>query len=125
MRRRPPRSTRTDTLFPYTTLFRSKGMAALLQGQNDLAGTEPDDMGREVHDVGTVDSIGDGDGAIIHPDIAGDGAARPLAASERLQPGRARPGAQHEDAPLESRAVEGPEAGRAAGRGRVGKSVLI
>src|SRR3546814_17761544 len=25
MRRRPPRSTRTDTLFPYTTLFRSLG----------------------------------------------------------------------------------------------------
>src|SRR3546814_1118560 len=25
MRRRPPRSTRTDTLFPYTTLFRSTG----------------------------------------------------------------------------------------------------
>src|SRR3546814_1435800 len=24
MSRRPPRSTRTDTLFPYTTLFRSK-----------------------------------------------------------------------------------------------------
>src|SRR3546814_13190453 len=24
MTRRPPRSTRTDTLFPYTTLFRSK-----------------------------------------------------------------------------------------------------
>src|SRR3546814_3118454 len=24
MRRRPPRSTRTDTLFPYTTLFRSE-----------------------------------------------------------------------------------------------------
>src|SRR3546814_13811046 len=24
MRRRPPRSTRTDTLFPYTTLFRSQ-----------------------------------------------------------------------------------------------------
>src|SRR3546814_35627 len=27
MRRRPPRSTRTDTLFPYTTLFRSSGGA--------------------------------------------------------------------------------------------------
>src|SRR3546814_6990626 len=27
MRRRPPRSTRTDTLFPYTTLFRSHGFA--------------------------------------------------------------------------------------------------
>src|SRR3546814_5582853 len=27
MIRRPPRSTRTDTLFPYTTLFRSPGCA--------------------------------------------------------------------------------------------------
>src|SRR3546814_10052216 len=34
MIRRPPRSTRTDTLFPYTTLFRSalpEGAAVLLQ----------------------------------------------------------------------------------------------
>src|SRR3546814_16541943 len=29
MRRRPPRSTRTDTLFPYTTLFRSDDGFAL------------------------------------------------------------------------------------------------
>src|SRR3546814_4883863 len=29
MIRRPPRSTRTDTLFPYTTLFRSHGRALL------------------------------------------------------------------------------------------------
>src|SRR3546814_19051615 len=28
MIRRPPRSTRTDTLFPYTTLFRSLGILA-------------------------------------------------------------------------------------------------
>src|SRR3546814_4643964 len=28
MIRRPPRSTRTDTLFPYTTLFRSDGLIA-------------------------------------------------------------------------------------------------
>src|SRR3546814_17316107 len=28
MIRRPPRSTRTDTLFPYTTLFRSDDLAA-------------------------------------------------------------------------------------------------
>src|SRR3546814_20132981 len=28
MIRRPPRSTRTDTLFPYTTLFRSSGASA-------------------------------------------------------------------------------------------------
>src|SRR3546814_4245343 len=40
MIRRPPRSTRTDTLFPYTTLFRSNGGADRLQvGVGD--GTEP------------------------------------------------------------------------------------
>src|SRR3546814_4432587 len=33
MIRRPPRSTRTDTLFPYTTLFRS-GAAARAAGQH-------------------------------------------------------------------------------------------
>src|SRR3546814_8603949 len=31
MIRRPPRSTRTDTLFPYTTLFRSAARAALVR----------------------------------------------------------------------------------------------
>src|SRR3546814_10429961 len=31
MIRRPPRSTRTDTLFPYTTLFRSSLMSATAQ----------------------------------------------------------------------------------------------
>src|SRR3546814_10842591 len=34
MKRRPPRSTRTDTLFPYTTLFRS----VVSHGDNDHAG---------------------------------------------------------------------------------------
>src|SRR3546814_7265012 len=32
MIRRPPRSTRTDTLFPYTTLFRSRVPARLRNG---------------------------------------------------------------------------------------------
>src|SRR3546814_18204811 len=32
MIRRPPRSTRTDTLFPYTTLFRSRGTAVRKAG---------------------------------------------------------------------------------------------
>src|SRR3546814_12592050 len=32
MIRRPPRSTRTDTLFPYTTLFRSHGDPGLPDG---------------------------------------------------------------------------------------------
>src|SRR3546814_9238221 len=34
MTRRPPRSTRTDTLFPYTTLFRSAGVG-LAAGDDD------------------------------------------------------------------------------------------
>src|SRR3546814_17582908 len=38
MIRRPPRSTRTDTLFPYTTLFRSK-IAVL---RNSRGGDDPD-----------------------------------------------------------------------------------
>src|SRR3546814_6373606 len=32
MIRRPPRSTRTDTLFPYTTLFRSEGYLGWVAG---------------------------------------------------------------------------------------------
>src|SRR3546814_12445989 len=31
MIRRPPRSTRTDTLFPYTTLFRSHRIVAIVE----------------------------------------------------------------------------------------------
>src|SRR3546814_1276057 len=35
MRRRPPRSTRTDTLFPYTTLFRSLHRLCLAAARTD------------------------------------------------------------------------------------------
>src|SRR3546814_9193858 len=41
MIRRPPRSTRTDTLFPYTTLFRSAATADLRSGNPALAATGP------------------------------------------------------------------------------------
>src|SRR3546814_19461313 len=40
MIRRPPRSTRTDTLFPYTTLFRSQ--------EEDLQGQEPHASGQRL-----------------------------------------------------------------------------
>src|SRR3546814_2416721 len=42
MIRRPPRSTRTDTLFPYTTLFRSQlvELDGLLGGDEGVAGPE-------------------------------------------------------------------------------------
>src|SRR3546814_2589902 len=39
MIRRPPRSTRTDTLFPYTTLFRSNGAAGRGRLRHPLATT--------------------------------------------------------------------------------------
>src|SRR3546814_4702396 len=35
MRRRPPRSTRTDTRFPYTTLFRSRRLQGPAQRRHD------------------------------------------------------------------------------------------
>src|SRR3546814_14039983 len=37
MIRLPPRSTRTDTLFPYTTLFRSTGAVKTTEGKIELA----------------------------------------------------------------------------------------
>src|SRR3546814_10557497 len=40
MIRRPPRSTRSDTLFPYTTLFRSSDWPAI-HLCHDIAGLEP------------------------------------------------------------------------------------
>src|SRR3546814_14273039 len=49
MIRRPPRSTRTDTLFPYTTLFRSvRGVANGLLGDVQLVvcdGVHEDEVG--------------------------------------------------------------------------------
>src|SRR3546814_4084926 len=49
MIRRPPRSTRTDTLFPYTTLFRSKRQVVVVIEQREV--------GRRRGQVGV---IGDG-----------------------------------------------------------------
>src|SRR3546814_10169861 len=46
MRRRPPRSTRTDTLFPYTTLFRSHacGPPRRRAGHRDLTRHDAHDV---------------------------------------------------------------------------------
>src|SRR3546814_1435017 len=43
MIRRPPRSTRTDTLFPYTTLFRSEEHAELEALGDALSAVDEDD----------------------------------------------------------------------------------
>src|SRR3546814_20018547 len=49
MRRRPPRSTRTDTRFPYTTLFRS--VAVFHQPRSTIEHTVADDTEAERHRV--------------------------------------------------------------------------
>src|SRR3546814_5598395 len=43
MIRRPPRSTRSDTLFPYTTLFRSQNIDEALALIQKASGLKPDD----------------------------------------------------------------------------------
>src|SRR3546814_1602111 len=83
MIRRPPRSTRTDTLFPYTTLFRSDGRdrRTLPVGASAVPGTalaRPEAGARAA-------------GALRHADLRGIGRA----ADVDLQ--RGRPAARSEE----------------------------
>src|SRR3546814_15790303 len=61
MIRRPPRSTRTDTLFPYTTLFRSPhrrgGIAAEVAGAPDKADTAFRTIGELLRETGLPQHI--------------------------------------------------------------------
>src|SRR3546814_9363972 len=60
MIRRPPRSTRTDTLFPYTTLFRSERTAGFLvelaASAGLLATASPGDLGESWMPTDAYDS---------------------------------------------------------------------
>src|SRR3546814_9287206 len=62
MIRRPPRSTRTDTLFPYTTLFRSAGGVVVL-GAPEQQGAAPLDVA-QVHVI--AESGADDAAAAVH-----------------------------------------------------------
>src|SRR3546814_11395147 len=57
--RRPPRSTRTDTLFPYTTLFRSRAAVAQAGHLDRFIGTRQHLLG---HAVAQLDFLGIGRG---------------------------------------------------------------
>src|SRR3546814_12824473 len=61
MVRRPPRSTRTDTLFPDTTLFRSLALAGHLEDEVVMAGV----------DHAGAEDVGDAQG--LHALLAGAG----------------------------------------------------
>src|SRR3546814_7891166 len=77
MIRRPPRSTRTDTLFPYTTLFRSHGDAALLHGLQ---------QGRLRARAGAVDLVGHQELAEHRTGNEAEGAAADLVLLQDLRP---------------------------------------
>src|SRR3546814_9609609 len=58
MRRLPPRSTRTDTLFPYTTLFRSVDVLALAPiGGRRHVGLTVDDVADVAEQAGVEDGV--------------------------------------------------------------------
>src|SRR3546814_5322559 len=61
MRRRPPRSTRTDTLFPYTTLFRSNGTVLITDPSHFVA------LGAVAGDAGPKPTETCDDVSIFHP----------------------------------------------------------
>src|SRR3546814_12850885 len=66
MIRRPPRSTRTDTRFPYTTLFRSGGQCAAV-------GSEARDIGGEIAcrlDLADAEGAGERDADVASDVIA-------------------------------------------------------
>src|SRR3546814_5836143 len=52
MIRQPPRSTRTDTLFPYTTLFRSQGDRRDRRGRRDADARRPVEAQEDDHREG-------------------------------------------------------------------------
>src|SRR3546814_15987818 len=62
MKRRPPRSTRTDTLFPYTTLFRSR--RAMASAAPDRLISADKVKGTEVYNA-SGDKLGSINGVMI------------------------------------------------------------
>src|SRR3546814_3134657 len=73
MIRRPPRSTRTDTLFPYTTLFRSGSGPARFRPLAARDGHAVDAQGRDVDAMPKFEVVGGHEGAEHGDQIAGDG----------------------------------------------------
>src|SRR3546814_19430931 len=129
MIRQPPRSTRTDTLFPHTTLFRSASawsprLAASAAPTRADARQQGSGRGdRRLHAVAAVGlggvqgAVGDLEGGVdavdrtrgdgVHADAGGDADAVPLRAARAFDQG----------------AAQAFEIGRAAGGERVGQYV--
>src|SRR3546814_15636672 len=105
MIRRPPRSTRTDTLFPYTTLFRSVGQPADVIGDPGMrrrlidthrpAHHDDEIGGGEVHvrkaRIGDVGPLDREPGSLDRRAEAGDALPRPMPYDQRPPPGDPSP----------------------------------
>src|SRR3546814_2955184 len=79
MIRRPPRSTRTYTLFPYTTLFRSQGAGLGTRPVRDPAG-DPRRLARRQRGAGARGAVEPDVRPVRRaPSRAGRGAGAPLA----------------------------------------------
>src|SRR3546814_1687106 len=102
MIRRPPRSTRTDTLFPYTTLFRSEAELVARPEHDLLADARQVDaeQGEREERLGDEVSVGDGVEAVLEAageaEVGGDAVgverdrrARQGASAERRHVGAA------------------------------------
>src|SRR3546814_13761031 len=59
MIRRPPRTTRTDTLFPYTTLFRSPNARPILRGEQPVTMVLPPKRARGSKRQPAANPVGD------------------------------------------------------------------
>src|SRR3546814_17866844 len=133
MRRRPPRSTRTDTLFPYTTLFRSKAGRGRtphsLDRMIDAAPGHLDDLlrgivGERIDGVGRAELFGER--ALFRHRVGGDDAPRAgdFRSVARREPAAAATDARDRLARSQLSRVEDSPIGRDSGRARGRKAVI-
>src|SRR3546814_2179049 len=77
MTRRPPRSTRTDTLLPYTTLFRSQRAQAVLVETQQHDGTAAKVLVQGVHQTLQAHRVGQFGGQVGKQCVSHHGAGYP------------------------------------------------
>src|SRR3546814_14264801 len=96
MHRRPPRSTRTYTLFPYTTLFRSQlvhGAVERLVVVDDLHGPTSEHVGG-AHEHGVADAASDGARLLVGDRSADGGLGDLESGTERVRSEERRVGTE-------------------------------
>src|SRR3546814_19346953 len=79
MIRRPPRSTRTDTLFPYTTLFRARGGLARQHAAQERGAAGPGMLAFGEHAIQFADGEGREGAGKARRRTRGEGAFRRVA----------------------------------------------